>query len=242
MKKRIWAVMFTVIMLTTGCTIRMESSTEENRPSSVIEMPSSSAPEDEPESSSPSSEVETSNSSESNSSSFRENNQEDPNIYSSSDSAESNSTDAVLNSNDEPVNSLAGYSEKDFGTFSLYLPTKSVVKSDVIYEDSSELARKIAEVTSVDSITDAESPFLIYDQTYSNAESVSECNFGNYSAKSYFIQKEVSEGGMTGFQNSIVYCIELDSKMIVITFYPMRGVGISEQREEFENILDSIQI
>ena len=137
MKKRIWAAVFTVIMLTTGCTIRMESPAEENRPSSVIEMPSSSAPEDEPESGSPSSEVETSNSSESNSSSFRENNQEDPNIYSSSDSAESNSTDAVLNSNDEPVNSLAGYSEKDFGTFSLYLPTTSVVKSVVIYEDSS---------------------------------------------------------------------------------------------------------
>ncbi|WP_143117193.1 hypothetical protein [Merdimmobilis hominis] len=102
MKKRIWAAVFTVIMLTTGCTIRMESPAEENRPSSVIEMPSSSAPEDEPESSSPSSEVEASNSSESNSSSVVINNQEDPNTYSSSDSTESDSTDAVLNQDITP--------------------------------------------------------------------------------------------------------------------------------------------
>ena len=190
--------MFAAIIFTTGCTIRMESSTEENSPSSAIEIPPSSISENPSESSSPSLE--------------------------------------------EPVNSISDYSERNFGIFSLCLPTESVVKSNSIYEDDSELARKIAEVTSVDSITDTDSPFLIYDQTYSDAEKISECNFGNHSAKSYYIQKEVSEGGMTGFQNSIVYCIEAESRMIVITFYPVRGVGVSEQREEFEKILDSIQI
>ena len=46
---------------------------------------------------------------------------------------------------------------------------------------------------------------------------------------------------MTGFQNTIVFCIQADGEMKVITFYPLRGAGIAEQREKFEAILNSIQ-
>lgn len=198
MRKRIWAAALAVIMLTTGCTNRMESSSEKDPVSSAAER-SSSVSEGPSESRSPSSE-------------------------------------------EEPVNAAAGGSEKNFGTFSLELPEGWVVKSNVIYADDSESARIIAEVVSVDPIPDTESPFLVYDQTYSDALTVSECRFGDHPAKRYHLQKEVSEGGLTGYQNSIVYCIEAGSDMIVITFYPMRGVGISGQREEFEKILESIQV
>jgi hypothetical protein len=56
-KKRFWAAMFTVIMLATGCTIRIEQPTEENPSPTITEGPSSSIsgtlPENNPSSPSP---------------------------------------------------------------------------------------------------------------------------------------------------------------------------------------------
>ena len=147
----------------------------------------------------------------------------------------------MIEESSSSTNSAPGYSEKDLGLFSLWLPEDSVIESNIIYEDDSELPRKIAEITSIDTISDTASPFAIYDQRYSDAENVSECHFGIYAGKSYSLQKEISEGGMTGFQNTIVYCIESENNIIVITFFPQRGVGTHEQREEFEKILNSIQ-
>ena len=157
----------------------------------------------------------------------------------------SNSSSTEDDSIETPVsssNSEDGYSKRNFGTFSLWLPDNYVIKENIIYEDGTELARKIAEITSIDAISNTASPFEIYDQTYSNAEAVSEFSFGGCPAKSYHLQTEVSDGGMTGFQNEIIYCIETDENIIVITFYPARGVGISEQRKEFEKILNSISV
>ena len=157
-----------------------------------------------------------------------------------SDSKEPSAQDDLIEKSSS-TNSAPGYSEKDLGLFSLWLPEDSVIESNIIYEDDSELPRKIAEITSIDTISDTASPFEIYDQRYSDAENVSECHFGIYAGKSYSLQKEISEGGMTGFQNTIVYCIESENNIIVITFFPQRGVGIHEQREEFKKILNSIQ-
>ena len=131
-------------------------------------------------------------------------------------------------------------SKKEFGYFSLLLPKNYVIESNIIYEDNTELARKIAEIESVDMISDTESPFSTYDRIYSDAENISECRFGIYSGKRYSIQKEVSEGGMTGFQNTIVYCIKLENNIVSIIFYPQRGIGIDKQRNDFEKILSSI--
>ena len=158
-----------------------------------------------------------------------------------SDSKEPSAQDDLIEESSSSTNSAPGYSEKDLGLFSLWLPEDSVIESNIIYEDDSELPRKIAEITSIDTISDTASPFAIYDQRYSDAENVSECHFGIYAGKSYSLQKEVSEGGMTGFQNTIVYCIESENNIIVITFFPQRGGGTHEQREEFEKILNSIQ-
>ena len=156
-------------------------------------------------------------------------------------SLEPSAQDDLIEESSSSTNSAPGYSEKDLGLFSLWLPEDSVIESNIIYEDDSELPRKIAEITSIDTISDTASPFAIYDQRYSDAENVSECHFGIYAGKSYSLQKEISEGGMTGFQNTIVYCIESENNIIVITFFPQRGVGIHEQREEFKKILNSIQ-
>ena len=134
----------------------------------------------------------------------------------------------------------SGYREADLGSFSLWLPEEWVVDGNAIYGDASELPRHVADFSS-EPIAQGEDPFAAYDQAYSDAESVSQETFGGCPAKSYFLQREVSEGGMTGFQNTIVFCIQADGEMEVITFYPLRGAGIAEQREEFEAILNSIQ-
>ena len=134
----------------------------------------------------------------------------------------------------------SGYREADLGSFSLWLPEEWVVDGNAIYGDASELPRHVADFSS-EPIAQGEDPFAAYDQAYSDAESVSQGTFGGCPAKSYFLQREVSEGGMTGFQNTIVFCIQADGEMKVITFYPLRGAGIAEQREEFEAILNSIQ-
>ena len=135
-----------------------------------------------------------------------------------------------------------GSVETDLGSFSLWLPEEAVVKGNTIYADGSELAQKLAEVTVIDPIADPADPFAAYDQRYADAQSISEGSPGGYPGKSYFLQREVSAGGMTGFENTIVYCIQGDSQMVVLTFYPARGIGIHEQRQAFEEILDSIQI
>ena len=134
----------------------------------------------------------------------------------------------------------SGYREADLGSFSLWLPEEWVVDGNAIYGDASELPRHVADFSS-EPIAQGEDPFAAYDQAYSDAESVSQETFGGCPAKSYFLQREVSEGGMTGFQNTIVFCIQADGEMKVITFYPLRGAGIAEQREKFEAILNSIQ-
>ena len=142
----------------------------------------------------------------------------------------------------ESTRDMPGYTKKDLELFSLWLPESFAIHSNVIYEDDTELARKIAEITSVDAISDMEEPFVIYDQAYSDAETISVHKFGNYDGKSYYLQKEVSEGGMTGFQNTIIYCIAMENNVVVITFYPQRGIGgIYNQSEEFERILNSIE-
>lgn len=157
----------------------------------------------------------------------------------------SNSSSTEDDSIETPVsssNSEDGYSKRNFGIFSLWLPDSYVIKENIIYADDTELARKIAKITSIDVISNTASPFAIYDQTYSRAEATSQFYFGGYPAKSYHLQTEVSDGGITGFQNEIIYCIETDKNIIVITFYPAMGVGINDQRKEFEKILNSIQI
>lgn len=170
------------------------------------------------------------------------NNPEDENSLEIGASNSSSTEDDSIETPASSSSSEDGYSKRNFGTFSLWLPDNYVIKENIIYEDDTELARKIAEITSIDAISNTASPFEIYDQTYSNAEAVSEFSFGGCPAKSYHLQTEVSDGGMTGFQNEIIYCIETDKNIIVITFYPAMGVGIYDQRKEFEKILNSVSV
>ena len=132
--------------------------------------------------------------------------------------------------------------EIDLGGFFLSLPEDWVAEGDTIYEGNVLDGRRILEISAVDPIAGEGDLFASYDQVYAGAERVDEGTFGGFPAKAYFLQEEVTAGGMTGFENQIVYCISLDDRMVVLTFYPARGIGIATQREELEQVLDSIRV
>jgi hypothetical protein len=149
------------------------------------------------------------------------------------DSKEDDLTGASLDS----AKNVPGYAQKDLGEFSIWLPENAIVE---IYDTESGLI--IADLTSVDTITDTESPFAAYDRKYSDAKMISEYRqFGAYTGKCYWMQDQIPNG--TAYFNRDIYCIKAENKMIVLTMYPVFGpTGAAEQKEKFEKILGSIEV
>lgn len=124
-----------------------------------------------------------------------------------------------------------------------WLTEKAYPEGDQVLVTEQGMPRTIVELVSLEPVVDPLQPFVPYDTTYAEAETIEEHTFASYPAKSYFIQKYVEEGGVSGYENTIIYCIQLDQQMAVIAFKPARGLGgISSQAEGFEQILDSIEL
>lgn len=142
----------------------------------------------------------------------------------------------------ESTGNAVGYEKMELGGFSLWLPEGTVYRENTIYDDDSDLPRTIAKVGGFEAIEDKEAPFAVYDEKYSDAKYTGDHEFCGYPAKSYHRQWEENTGGMTGYVNVVEYCIATEDGMLVVTFYPARGIGgIGNQCEEFEKILRSIQ-
>ena len=123
-----------------------------------------------------------------------------------------------------------------------WLTEKAYSEGNQILVDEQGMPRTIAELISLDAVEDSSQPFAPYDTAYADAETIEEHTFGSYSGKSYSIQKYVEEGGVSGYENTIIYCVQLEQQMAVISFHPARGLGgISTQADGFEEILASIE-
>lgn len=124
-----------------------------------------------------------------------------------------------------------------------WLTEKAYSEGNQILVDEQGMPRTIAELISLDAVEDLSQPFAPYDTAYADAETIEEHTFGSYSGKSYSIQKHVEEGGVSGYENTIIYCVQLGQQMAVISFHPARGLGgISTQADGFEEILASIKL
>lgn len=137
-----------------------------------------------------------------------------------------------------------GYEKMELGGFSLWLPDGTVYRENTIYEDDSDLARRIATVEGFEAIEDKDAPFAAYDEKYSDAHWVEEHEFGGYAAKSYHRQIEVTDTAIPGFINLTEYCIDVGDEMLVVTFYKMRVGGYSPlaQDDDFVRVLNSIEV
>lgn len=154
-------------------------------------------------------------------------------------------------SSNDPSPRHEGQYEVELEGLSLYFPEEGIepLLTEKAYSEENRILTKeqgmpriIAELISLDTVEDSSQPFAPYDTNYADAETIAEHTFGSYSGKSYTIQKYVEEGGVSGYENTIIYCIQLDQQMAVISFYPARGLGgISTQTDGFEEILDSIE-
>lgn len=105
------------------------------------------------------------------------------------------------------------------------------------YFDAAEFARMI----SVDPVEDSAAPFAAYDELYANADGVRDSVFGSKKCRSYDFQTEVqTEAFGKVYENKTIYCLISGDEIAVIEFSPLRGMGVSTQKEEFEEILRSI--
>ena len=137
-----------------------------------------------------------------------------------------------------------------WGGFSVYLPEESVladygekiaVKDDALCCGKNEGAAEFAKIVSVDAAENTAEPFARYDEQFANAERAESSDFGNKEYRAYDFQTEVqTEAFGTVYENKTVYCLLMDDEIVVIEFYPLRGIGISTQKAEFEKILYSI--
>lgn len=137
-----------------------------------------------------------------------------------------------------------GYEKMTLGKISLWLPEGTVYRENTIYEDNSDLARRISTVEGFEAIEDKDAPFAVYDEKYSDAHWVEEHEFGGYASKSYHRQIEVTDTAIPGFINLTGYCIDVGDEMLVITFYKMRVGGYSPiaQDDDFVKVLNSIEV
>lgn len=144
----------------------------------------------------------------------------------------------------ETTENAVGYEKMALGGFSLWLPEGTVYRENTIYEDDSDLARRIATVEGFKAIEDKAAPFAVYDEKYSDAHRVEEHEFGGYAAKSYHRQIEVTDTAIPGFINLTEYCIDVGDEMLVVTFYKMRVGGYSPlaQDDDFVRVLNSIEV
>ena len=134
--------------------------------------------------------------------------------------------------------------------FSVYLPEESLlaeygekitVKGDALRAGGGDDAAEFARMISVDPVEDSAAPFAAYDELYANADGVCDSVFGSKKCRSYNFQTEVqTEAFGKVYENKTIYCLISGDEIAVIEFSPLRGMGVSTQKEEFEEILRSI--
>lgn len=134
--------------------------------------------------------------------------------------------------------------------FSVYLPEESIlaeygekitVKGDALRAGGGDDAAEFARMISVDPVEDSAAPFAAYDELYANADGVRDSVFGRKKCRSYDFQTEVqTEAFGKVYENKTIYCLISGDEIAVIEFSPLRGMGVSTQKEEFEEILRSI--
>ena len=134
--------------------------------------------------------------------------------------------------------------------FSVYLPEESLlaeygekitVKGDALRAGGGDDAAEFARMISVDPVEDSAAPFAAYDELYANAVGVRDSVFGSKKCRSYDFQTEVqTEAFGKVYENKTIYCLISGDEIAVIEFSPLRGMGVSTQKEEFEEILRSI--
>ena len=134
--------------------------------------------------------------------------------------------------------------------FSVYLPEESLlaeygekitVKGDALRAGGGDDAVEFARMISVDPVEDSAAPFAAYDELYANADGVRDSVFGSKKCRSYDFQTEVqTEAFGKVYENKTIYCLISGDEIAVIEFSPLRGMGVSTQKEEFEEILRSI--
>ena len=134
--------------------------------------------------------------------------------------------------------------------FSVYLPEESLlaeygekitVKGDALRAGGGDDAAEFARMISVDPVEDSAAPFAAYDELYANAYGVRDSVFGSKKCRSYDFQTEVqTEAFGKVYENKTIYCLISGDEIAVIEFSPLRGMGVSTQKEEFEEILRSI--
>ena len=134
--------------------------------------------------------------------------------------------------------------------FSVYLPEESLlaeygekitVKGDALRAGRGDDAAEFARMISVDPVEDSAAPFAAYDELYANADGVRDSVFGSKKCRSYDFQTEVqTEAFGKVYENKTIYCLISGDEIAVIEFSPLRGMGVSTQKEEFEEILRSI--
>ena len=134
--------------------------------------------------------------------------------------------------------------------FSVYLPEESLlaeygekitVKGDALRSGGGDDAAEFARMISVDPVEDSAAPFAAYDELYANADGVRDSVFGSKKCRSYDFQTEVqTEAFGKVYENKTIYCLISGDEIAVIEFSPLRGMGVSTQKEEFEEILRSI--
>ena len=134
--------------------------------------------------------------------------------------------------------------------FSVYLPEESLlaeygekitVKGNALRAGGGDDAAEFARMISVDPVEDSAAPFAAYDELYANADGVRDSVFGSKKCRSYDFQTEVqTEAFGKVYENKTIYCLISGDEIAVIEFSLLRGMGVSTQKEEFEEILRSI--
>ena len=176
------------------------------------------------------------------------------NLSESSESGAQTSTESENSSESGSQSENAVQSESTFLAewcgFSVYLPEESLlaeygekitVKGDALRAGGGDDAAEFARMISVDPVEDSAAPFAAYDELYANADGVRDSVFGSKKCRSYDFQTEVqTEAFGKVYENKTIYCLISGDEIAVIEFSPLRGMGVSTQKEEFEEILRSI--
>ncbi len=152
-----------------------------------------------------------------------------------------------------------GCAKKDFGRFYMWFPDNPSnfeklenpddiklgdaydIENGTIYFHTQYEFRVVAELVSVDYISNPKEPFLKYDEQYLKRSSVVEnLEFDEFVGKSYTL-REWLFGDMNWADYVYVYCIKTEKAMIVMNYYssfPGRGMT----QHEFEMVLNSIEM
>ena len=146
----------------------------------------------------------------------------------------------------------AGTFAAEWSGFSVYLPEESAladygekiaVKGDALCTGSGDSAAEFAKIISADPVENAAAPFERCDEQYgSEAQAISDSEpDAGRKYRAYDFQTAVqTEAFGEVYENKTVYCLLAGDKVVVIEFYPLRGIGTGTQKAEFEKILCSL--